>query len=82
MNIVSSIYMKNKSFAEDLTEGKFSFPIIHCIRTRPNDTKLLNILKQRTEDMNLKKFAVKWMYVEIGYYWNTRRNYIYPLYYH
>ena len=53
--------MQNKSFAEDLTEGKFSFPIIHCIRTRPQDTKLLNILKQRTEDMMLKKFAVKFM---------------------
>ena len=25
-------YSENKSFAEDLTEGKFSFPIIHAIR--------------------------------------------------
>ena len=63
MNVVSQKYMLNKTFAEDLTEGKFSFPIIHCIRSKPEDTKLLNILKQRTEDVNLKKFAVKWMYV-------------------
>ena len=25
-------YANNKSFAEDLTEGKFNFPIIHAIR--------------------------------------------------
>jgi len=72
LNIVSSIYMQNKSFAEDLTEGKFSYPIIHCIRSNPKDSKLLNILKQRTEDMNLKKFAVKWMY-EAGSFDFTRR---------
>jgi geranylgeranyl diphosphate synthase type 3 len=72
MNIVSSVYMQNKSFAEDLTEGKFSFPIIHCIRANPQDTKVLNILKQRTEDVGLKKFAVKLMY-ETGSFDYTRR---------
>lgn len=72
LNIVSSIYMKNKSFAEDLTEGKFSFPIIHCIRKKPEDSKLLSILKQRTEDMHLKTFAVKIMY-EMGSFDYTRR---------
>lgn len=72
MNIVSSIYMENKSFAEDLTEGKYSFPIIHCIRHNPNDTKLVNILKQRTENETLKKFAVKWMY-EMGSFDYTRK---------
>lgn len=32
MNLQSSKYAENKGFAEDLTEGKFSFPIIHSIR--------------------------------------------------
>lgn len=32
MNLQSSQYADNKGFAEDLTEGKFSFPIIHSIR--------------------------------------------------
>lgn len=37
-------YTQNKSFCEDLTEGKFSFPIIHGILSQPSSTKLLSIL--------------------------------------
>lgn len=33
MNLQSADYAHNKGFAEDLTEGKFSFPIIHSIRS-------------------------------------------------
>ncbi|KAI9723803.1 MAG: geranylgeranyl pyrophosphate synthetase [Chrysothrix sp. TS-e1954] len=32
-NLSSGIYTTNKGLAEDLTEGKFSFPIIHAIRS-------------------------------------------------
>lgn len=62
--------MENKSFCEDLTEGKFSFPIIHSISADPSDTKLLSlivvvyiveILKQKTEDVDLKKYALSIM---------------------
>ena len=42
-------------------EGKFSFPIIHCVRAEPNDHRLLNILKQRTDDVDVKKHALQWM---------------------
>ena len=31
-NLTSDDYATNKSFAEDLTEGKFSFPILHAIK--------------------------------------------------
>jgi geranylgeranyl diphosphate synthase type 3 len=61
MNIASTEYFANKSFCEDLTEGKFSFPIIHCIRTKPNDNRLVRILKQKTRDVTVKKHAVEWM---------------------
>ena len=54
--------MAGKSYCEDLTEGKFSFPIIHAIHARPDDTRLLNILRQRSEDFNVKQHAVKWMH--------------------
>eukprot|EP00904_Undaria_pinnatifida_P004111 jgi/Undpi1/13700/HiC_scaffold_9.g03354.m1 len=61
INLASTEYMKGKSFCEDLTEGKFSFPIIHCVRAKPADHRLLNILKQRTEDVDVKKHALQWM---------------------
>lgn len=35
-------YEENKGFAEDLTEGKFSFPIIHCIRSNNDDHQILS----------------------------------------
>ncbi len=31
-NLCLEEYANNKSFAEDLTEGKYSFPIIYAIR--------------------------------------------------
>jgi len=61
INLWSDKYMENKSFCEDLSEGKFSFPIIHSITSNPNDRRLLNILKRRTEDIDIKKHAVAYM---------------------
>lgn len=61
MNICSSSYMMSKSFCEDLTEGKFSFPVIHAIHSNPADSRLINILRNRTEDVDVKKHAVQWM---------------------
>lgn len=61
LNLVSDDMAKQKSFAEDLTEGKFSFPIIHAIRSSPvssNDDPVLNILRQRTEDVEVKKYCI------------------------
>lgn len=61
LNISNSEYMKGKSFCEDLTEGKFSYPVIHALHVAPHDTRLLSILRQRTEDVDVKKHAVDWM---------------------
>ncbi|KAG0086709.1 geranylgeranyl pyrophosphate synthetase [Podila epicladia] len=61
LNLQSSQYSANKGFCEDLTEGKFSFPIIHSIRADPNSRKLLNILKQKPTELELKRHAVKIM---------------------
>ncbi|KAL2157114.1 hypothetical protein VTH06DRAFT_7029 [Thermothelomyces fergusii] len=60
-NLVSSQYTANKGVCEDLTEGKFSFPIIHAIRSRPGDLQLLNILRQKTESEEVKRYAVQYM---------------------
>lgn len=58
LNLQSDAYTKNKGFGEDLTEGKFSFPIIHSIRSNPANIQLSSILKQRTMDADVKLFAV------------------------
>ena len=65
INLVDEEYMKSKSFCEDLTEGKFSFPVIHCIKSFPDDHRLSSILKQRTEDTDVKRYAQKIM-IESG----------------
>lgn len=57
INLADEEYMKSKSFCEDLTEGKFSFPIIHSIRRDPEDTRVLSILKKRTNDVDVKRYA-------------------------
>jgi geranylgeranyl diphosphate synthase type 3 len=61
LNISSSEYQKSKSYCEDLTEGKFSFPIIYSILQDTSDNRLINILRQRTEDIDVKKYAVQYM---------------------
>ncbi|EWC46615.1 hypothetical protein DRE_04102 [Drechslerella stenobrocha 248] len=61
MNLQSEQYAKNKGFAEDLTEGKFSFPIIHSIRANPTNLQIINILKQQTQDNGVKQYAVDYM---------------------
>jgi len=61
VNLQSEEYMAQKSYCEDFTEGKFSFPIIHAIRSNPDDQMILNVLRKRTEDKDIKQFAVKLM---------------------
>jgi len=61
MNLCSPSYTSNKGLCEDLTEGKFSFPIIHSIRSKPENLQLLNILKQKTTDEEVKRYAVSYM---------------------
>jgi geranylgeranyl diphosphate synthase type 3 len=60
-NLSSPQYADNKGLCEDLTEGKFSFPIIHSIRAKPENMQLLNILKQKTDDEQVKRYAVAYM---------------------
>ncbi|KYR00358.1 geranylgeranyl diphosphate synthase 1 [Tieghemostelium lacteum] len=61
INLVSSEYQQNKSFCEDITEGKFSFPIINAINKDKNDNRLLLILKQKTESVEVKQYALDYI---------------------
>uniref|UniRef100_A0A0K8TSQ4 Putative geranylgeranyl pyrophosphate synthase/polyprenyl synthetase n=1 Tax=Tabanus bromius TaxID=304241 RepID=A0A0K8TSQ4_TABBR len=57
-NLSMKEYSENKSFCEDLTEGKFSFPIIHAIQNQKSDRQVLHILRQRTHDVEVKKYCI------------------------
>ncbi|KAK0670525.1 geranylgeranyl pyrophosphate synthetase [Cercophora samala] len=60
-NLWSKEYTANKGMCEDLTEGKFSFPVIHSIRSNPSNSQLLNILRQKTTNEEVKRYAVSYM---------------------
>ncbi|XP_066139479.1 terpene synthase isoform X1 [Euwallacea fornicatus] len=58
INLTSKDYMLHKSYCEDLTEGKFSFPVLHAIHSHPEDNQIMHILRQRTKDVEVKKYCV------------------------
>ncbi|XP_035461031.1 geranylgeranyl pyrophosphate synthase isoform X2 [Scophthalmus maximus] len=70
-NLSSQEYSENKSFCEDLTEGKFSFPTIHAIWSRPESTQVQNILRQRTENVDIKRYCVDYL-EKVGSFAYTR----------
>ncbi|KAJ7635928.1 isoprenoid synthase domain-containing protein [Mycena rosella] len=61
LNLQSVVYSNTKGFAEDLTDGKFSFPIVHGVRADQSDTRILDILKQRPTTPTLKSPAVEYL---------------------
>ena len=61
LNLASPEYTARKGHAEDLTEGKFSFPVVHAIRSDPSNLVLLNVLRQKTTDLEVKRYAVEYM---------------------
>ncbi|XP_064458645.1 terpene synthase-like isoform X7 [Ornithodoros turicata] len=78
-NLVSKEYTENKSFAEDLTEGKFSFPIINAIQTYPDDPRMMSIccqlnyiIRKRTTDIEIKKYAID-ILDKLGSFDHTKR---------
>ncbi|CAH8869279.1 unnamed protein product [Trichobilharzia szidati] len=64
-NLVDMSYHNAKTYAEDLTEGKFSYPIVCAINHNPGDNQVMNILSQRTTNPTLKAYCVKHM-LELG----------------
>lgn len=61
MNLQSKQYTDNKGFAEDLTEGKFSFPIVHGVRADQSNRQLLNVLQKRPTTPTLKIHAISYL---------------------
>ncbi|CCM02947.1 uncharacterized protein FIBRA_05062 [Fibroporia radiculosa] len=61
MNLQSSQYTDNKGFAEDLTEGKFSFPIVHAVRADTSNRRVMNVLQKRPTTPTLKVHTVAYL---------------------
>ncbi|EIM91052.1 terpenoid synthase [Stereum hirsutum FP-91666 SS1] len=61
MNLDSPKYAEGKGFAEDFTEGKFSFPIIHGIRADQSDRTIIDILEKRPTSPTYKVHAITYL---------------------
>lgn len=61
MNLQSDQYAVNKGFAEDLTEGKFSFPVVHAIRANQSNRQIINVLQKRPSTPTTKRYAISYM---------------------
>ncbi|KAF7362941.1 Geranylgeranyl diphosphate synthase [Mycena venus] len=72
MNLSSVDYTTNKGFAEDLTEGKFSFPVIHAINKDKNNRQIINVLQKRPTTPTLKLHTIEYLR-------NTTRSFHYTL---
>lgn len=57
-NLTNTEYADSKSFCDDLTEGKFSFPIVYAVHAKKYAREVLNILKQSTKSIEVKKYCV------------------------
>uniref|UniRef100_A0A0X3PNH8 Geranylgeranyl pyrophosphate synthase n=2 Tax=Schistocephalus solidus TaxID=70667 RepID=A0A0X3PNH8_SCHSO len=57
-NLVDQSYHDLKDFADDLTEGKFSYPVVHAINAQPHDHQVLSILRQRTSEYTVKEYCI------------------------
>ena len=66
-------YADMKGFCDDLSEGKFSFPIIQAFAADPSNPFLLSILKQKSKDHGLKAQARDYM-TSVGAFDRTRRH--------
>jgi geranylgeranyl diphosphate synthase, type III len=71
-NLMDIVYTNSKGFCEDISEGKFSFPVIDSILARPDDRQLISmlricallmigILKQRTTSEDLQLYCIQYM---------------------
>ncbi|KAJ6570964.1 isoprenoid synthase domain-containing protein [Mycena vulgaris] len=64
LNLRSSDYSANKGFAEDIEEGKFSFPIVHSVHTDPSNRKILDVLQRRPTTPTLKTQVISYLECE------------------
>ncbi|KAJ7721973.1 farnesyltranstransferase [Mycena olivaceomarginata] len=59
LNLRSPIYSAKKGFAEDVEEGKFSFPIVHGVQA--NISMILDVLRNRPATLALKTGVIQYL---------------------
>jgi hypothetical protein len=37
-------YSQDKGYCEDITEGNFSFPVVHAVMSHPDDSQVIGVL--------------------------------------
>nr|XP_018264208.1 geranylgeranyl diphosphate synthase, type III [Kwoniella dejecticola CBS 10117]OBR86366.1 geranylgeranyl diphosphate synthase, type III [Kwoniella dejecticola CBS 10117] len=73
MNLQSTEYEANKGYCEDLTEGKFSFPVVHGVRADDSNRQILNVLQKKTTSVSLKKHVVDYLREETKSFAYTKK---------
>lgn len=58
LNLIDGGYQTSKGFCDDISEGKYSFPVIHSLRAKPH-SELGSILRLKTQDPGIKQVALK-----------------------
>ncbi|XP_001607890.2 geranylgeranyl pyrophosphate synthase-like [Nasonia vitripennis] len=59
-NLQERSYWETKGFADDITEGKFSLPIIHAIQSGTYDGEVVrHIMFQKTSDVDKKHYVLR-----------------------
>ncbi|KAJ7904205.1 farnesyltranstransferase, partial [Mycena leptocephala] len=61
LNLRSPEYSAKKGVAEDIEEGKFSFPIIHGVHTDTSNQLILDVLKTRPATPTLKARVIRYL---------------------
>ncbi|KIK04422.1 hypothetical protein K443DRAFT_93211 [Laccaria amethystina LaAM-08-1] len=61
LDLIFPPYTSNKGFAEDLSEGKFSFPVVHGIHADTSNRHILNVLQKRLTTPTLKIHAISYL---------------------
>ncbi|KAG1734620.1 terpenoid synthase [Suillus lakei] len=61
MNLQSTEYNDKKGFAEDLTEGKFSFPIVHGVCADDKNKIVTTVLQKRPTTPTLKHQVIDYL---------------------
>jgi len=61
VNLDNSEYTASKGFAEDLSEGKFSFPLVHGIKANPENRLIISVLQKRPSAPTLKTHVINYL---------------------